>query len=409
MVALLRAAFKKPGKLVAFVIATAAMLGLTGCHSALPPSGGESPASNAKASIHTVINPAASERQPYLGRALSPKAPPRSTHVALHSDNEQALRRFEFNHPAMGTLFTITLFATNQGSATEAARAAFKRIEALEDTMSDYQADSELMRLCDQPWGKPMQVSEDLFDVMWRAQEISKASNGAFDITIGPYVRLWRFARKRKVLGPPAEMAAAASAVGYQKLRLDRAARSVTLLAPNMRLDLGGIAKGYAADQALALLKSRGIHRALVAASGDIALGNPPPGQAGWKVGISGLDAGTNGLQGNLLLHNCGISTSGDTEQSIEINGVRYSHILDPRTGLGLTNRIQASVVAPNATATDALATTVCVLGHKKGLALLKSFRRTETFIVVDVHGVKRTYKSSGFSRLVLPPGNSRN
>src|SRR5512133_1567585 len=272
------------------------------------------------------------------------------------------LHRYEFNRPAMGTLFTITLYAPDESAARQAAKAAFTRIDALEDIMSDYQADSELMKLCEPPPGKPVPVSAELFDVMARAQLIAERSHGAFDITIGPYVRLWRFARKRKVRSSPAEMSAARAAIGFDKLQLDSKSQTVTLLAPNMRLDLGGIAKGYAADQALALLKGRGIDRALVAASGDIALGNPPPGQRGWKVDISGLNDGT-ATGGQLLLHNCGISTSGATEQSILIDGIRYSHILDPRTGLGLTNRIQATVIAPNATTTDALATTVCVLG----------------------------------------------
>ena len=171
----------------------------------------------------------------------------------------------------------------------------------------------------------------------------SRLSDGAFDVTVGPYVRLWRFARKRKVLPTPAEIAAARAAVGWQKLRLDARTRTVTLLVPNMRLDLGSIGKGYAADQAMQILKGRGIDRALVAASGDIAVGNPPPGQRGWKIGIALLGSATNSAPLTVLLHNAGISTSGDTEQFIEINGVHYSHIVNPATGLGLTNRIQAT------------------------------------------------------------------
>ena len=232
---------------------------------------------------------------------------------------EQSLQRFAFTHPGMGTLITITLYAPEPAAAQAAAAAAFKRIDALEDIMSDYQADSELMRLCDQPFGTPVPVSAELFDVLQRAQKISKLSDGAFDVTVGPYVRLWRFARKRKVLPTAAEIATARAAVGWQKLRLDPRARTVTLLVPNMRLDLGSIGKGYAADAALRILKGRGIDRALVAASGDIAIGNPPPGQPGWKIGVAAVDGATNAPQRTLLLRNAGISTSGDTEQFIEI------------------------------------------------------------------------------------------
>ena len=208
----------------------------------------------------------------------------------------------------MGTLINITLYAPDLAAAKAGADAAFQRIDALEDIMSDYQADSELMRLCDQPFGKPVPVSAELFDVLQRARKVSKLSGGAFDVTIGPYVRLWRFARKRKVLPTPAEIAAARAAVGWQKLRLDERARTVTLLVPNMRLDLGSIGKGYAADEALRILKGRGIDRALVAASGDIAIGNPPPGQRGWKVGIATFGGSTNTPSCALLLHNAGIS-----------------------------------------------------------------------------------------------------
>src|SRR5262249_10573955 len=153
------------------------------------------------------------------------------------------------------------------------------------------------------------------------------------------------------------------------------------------RLDLGGIAKGYAADQALALLRSKGITRALVAASGDIAVGDPPPGQPGWKIGISDIgavvaDNQQSTINHQMVLHNGGISTSGDAEQFIEIGGVKYSHILDPTTGLGLTNRIQVSIVAPNATTTDGLATAVSVLGAERGLKLVDSLPRVGALIL---------------------------
>ncbi|MCX6928058.1 MAG: FAD:protein FMN transferase, partial [Verrucomicrobia bacterium] len=194
--------------------------------------------------------------------------------------------------------------------------------------------------------------------------------------------------------------ASARAAVGWEKLRLDARARTVTLLVPNMRLDLGSIGKGYAADQALQILKGRGIDRALVAASGDIAIGNPPPGQRGWKVGIAAYSGATNNVPRALLLHNAGISTSGDTEQFIEINGIRYSHIVDPATGLGLTRRIQATVLGPDATTTDSLDTTVSLLGVQRGLALINSWAHTSALIVTKEDGRTQTYASRGFRRI---------
>jgi thiamine biosynthesis lipoprotein len=312
------------------------------------------------------------------------------------------LERFEYSKPLMGTLFRITLYATNESSARTAANAAFQRVSALEDIMSDYQADSELMRLCDQPCLKPVAVSAELFDVLTRARRISEMSGGAFDVTVGPYVRLWRFSRKRKTLPSADELAAARAAVGWRKLRLDARTRTVTLLVPNMRLDLGGIGKGYAADAALRILKEHGITRALVAASGDIAIGDAPPGQRGWKIGITDIDASTNAPIHTALLRNAATSTSGDTEQFIEIGGVRYSHIVDPATGLGMTNRIQATIIAPNATTTDSLDTTVCLLGVKRGMALVESLPRTATLILTKQDGVEKSFASRRFKSFLL-------
>jgi thiamine biosynthesis lipoprotein len=313
----------------------------------------------------------------------------------------ETLQRFHFTHPAMGTLFSITCYAVNTNQASAAAALAFKRIDGLEDIMSDYQADSELMLLCDKPAGKPVPVSVDLFTILERAQKVSEISGGAFDVTVGPYVRLWRFARKKKVLPTEAELTAAAAAVGYKKLHLDKRARTVTLLVPNMRLDLGGIAKGFAADEALQVLKGRGVNRALVAASGDIAIGEPPPGKRGWTVGISAIDAHDKETTTNVVLANAGISTSGDTEQFIEIGGRRYSHIIDPATGQGLTNRIQATVIAFDATTTDAMATTVCVLGAQKGISAVEKTPHAAALVLTKDVDRHETFVSRGFKKFL--------
>jgi thiamine biosynthesis lipoprotein len=306
----------------------------------------------------------------------------------------------------MGTRFSITLFAPEKNLAEAAAEAAFHRGAQLDDMMSDYKADSELVRLSESPVGQPVPVSEDLFDILIQAEKFSKLSDGAFDVTVGPLVRLWRFARKKKSLPASVEVQAALKSVGYKNLRLDRKTRTATLLVPQMRLDLGGIAKGYAADQALAVLKSKGLGRALVAASGDIAVGDPPPGQRGWRVEIATLDA--PGTRPMLLLHNMGISTSGDIEQSIEIDGTRYSHIVSPTTGLGLTNRIQVTMLAPNATTTDALATGISVLGPQRGMALVDSLPKTAALIFTKNGEQKQMLTSRRFKKVAGPILNER-
>jgi thiamine biosynthesis lipoprotein len=294
----------------------------------------------------------------------------------------------------MGTLFSISLYATNKPAAENASRAAFQRVAELDEIMSDYRADSELMQLCEKPFGQPVPVSADLFSILQRAQDNSKLTDGAFDVTIGPFTRLWRFSRKKKVLPSAEELAAARAAFGWQKLRLDAKHQTVTLLAPNMRLDLGGIAKGYAADQALKVLQSNGITRALVAGSGDIAIGDAPPGEAGWKVGVTPIDSHSNATITTVLLHNSGVSTAGDTEQFIEINGQRYSHILDPRTGLGLTNRIQVTIIARDAATSDGLDTGLCVLGPKRALEIVDSQPHVAAIILTKEDETNQVWKS---------------
>lgn len=282
----------------------------------------------------------------------------------------------------MGTLFRIVLYAGDESAARAAADFAFDRVDLLEDVMSDYQADSELNLLREQEPGVPVKVSNDLFAVLQKGQELSRLTGGAFDVTLGPYTRLWRFSRKRKTLPSPAELHAARAVSGYRNLTLDPEHHTVTQRVPGMRLDVGGIAKGYAADEALASLKSLGFDRALVAASGDIAIGNPPPGARGWSIAIANPGPATNSAAKSLLLHNAGVSTSGDTEQFVEIEGVRYAHILDPQTGLGLTNSIQATVIAPKAFLSDPLATAVCIMGPQKGFKVLQRFHGTRAVVI---------------------------
>lgn len=282
------------------------------------------------------------------------------------------LQRFQYQQPHMGTVFTITLYASDEIAARVAAESAFARVAALNQTMTDYDPESELMRLCRQPVGLPVHVSAELFEVLAEARRVAELSAGAFDPTIGPVVRLWRRARRTETLPTPDQLAHAQESVGWQKLRLDPNQQTVTLLATNMQLDLGGIAKGYAADAALKVLRARGIHCALVAASGDIAVGDAPPGQSGWRVSI-GTPFQRDGKERTLLLKNAAVSTSGDSEQFVVIDGRHYSHIVDPRTGVGLTNRCQVSVIALHATQTDSLATAVSILGAVQGRRLIKS------------------------------------
>ena len=334
--------------------------------------------------------------------------------LACRTARAPELQRFEFHRPFMGTLFRVILYAGNEPAARAAAETAFGRIAALENVLSDYDPDSELMRLCQSPPGQPVRVSVELFDVLERAQRLAAATDGAFDVTIGPLARLWRRARRTGELPPAEALARARESVGWQKLRLDPRRRTVTLLAARMQLDLGGIGKGYAADAALAALKRCGVSRALVAASGDIAVGDPPPGTRGWRVSIGapehdaprggerepGGSSSPPSIVETLLLQNAGISTSGDAEQFVDIGGRRYSHILDPRTGLGLTERIQVTIVARRATDSDSVATAVSVLGVERGLALVEQRRDLAALILRNVDGRIERHVSRRFFKI---------
>lgn len=308
------------------------------------------------------------------------------------------LERFEFTETHMGAPVKITLYASDQRSANRAAEAAFARFAELDEIMSDYKPDSELSRLSRTAGsGRAVELSDDLWKVLDRSVQLSNASDGAFDVTVGPYVRLWRRARRSKEFPTAERLTEARRAVGYKHLRLDRERHTAKLLAPGMRLDLGGIATGYAVDEALAVLARQGLTRALIDASGDIGVGDPPPGQDGWKIGIAPLDpAGPPSRY--LLLRNAAVTTSGDAFQHVVIDGRRYSHLVDPSTGLGLTQPSSVSVVAADCITADSLATAVCVMGPGRGLELIERTPHAAALIVRDVDGKIETHASERLS-----------
>ncbi len=313
-------------------------------------------------------------------------------------------RRFEFSQPHMGTLFRIVLYAGGAQAAQEASSAAFRRIAQLDQMMSDYRENSELMELCHHAGEGPLKVSEDLFNILAQSQALSKRSGGAFDITVGPVVQLWRRARRTGQMPDSQRLTQARKLVGYGNIRLNEAAQTVELLKKGMRLDLGAIAKGDAADKALAVLKQHGIHSALVAGGGDIALGTSPPGSQGWVVGIAPLRNPNKTPKRYLLLHDAAVSTSGDAEQHVEIDGVRYSHIIDPKTGMGITGRSSVTVTAPLGITSDSLATTVSVLGFKRGLELVDATVGAAALFVQDTGSDEESFESKRWKD--VPNGN---
>jgi len=252
----------------------------------------------------------------------------------------------------MGTLFGITLYARTVSEAKEAFRRAYARAAALNLMLSDYLPDSEVSRIST----TPARVSPELYTVLTFARKLSEATDGAFDVTVGPLTRLWR---ARKPLTPEA-----LALVGWRELYLEKG--SVWVGKAGMKLDLGAIGKGFAADEILKEVGKLGIDRVLVAASGDVVCGDAPPGAKGWVV-----KAGEQ----RLTLRRAAVSTSGDTTQFYVQDGQRFSHILDPRAGRALTTLLEVSVVGPNGITADALSTAVRVLGLDQSRQICERYR----------------------------------
>jgi FAD:protein FMN transferase len=312
----------------------------------------------------------------------------------------ERLARFEFEETHMASPFHIVLYSNDAAAARRASRAAFDRIAALNAVLSDYDPESELSRLSQKAGQGPVRVGADLFDVLDRSKRMYERSGGAFDVTIAPVGRLWRRARRDRKLPDPRLIAEAKQLVGSDKMVLDPAARTVRLLQPGMKLDVGGIAKGYAAQAALDVLKSQGIRRALVGGAGDIVVGDPPPDAEGWKVAIAPVDSRLTYRPPTLLLKNAAVSTAGDAERFVEIDGHRYSHIVNPATGMGHEDRAAVTVVAPDGATADAMETTAYLLGPERGLKLVdETPGAAALFQRLTPEGVK-TFESSRFGQV---------
>ncbi len=325
--------------------------------------------------------------------------------LGLAGTDDTSLSRYEFAETHMGSEFKIVLYSPDAPTARRASRFAFDRIAALDQAFSDYNPDSELMRLCDRAGGPPVTVSADLFDILQQSKRIFERSDGAFDVTIGPVVRLWRRARRDRKLPSTENLNRARALVSSNLMTLDPIAKSVQLAKSGMKLDLGGIAKGYASDAAVKVLREHGITRSLVAGAGDIVVGDAPPGRDGWTIDVAPL--GPNlGPKLALSLHNVAISTAGDAERFVEIEGKRYSHIVDPKTGLGVVDRSGVTVIAPTGALADALDTTVYILGPARGLPLIESTAGASAYLIHSRAVGFETFQSRRFHELPRSPSS---
>lgn len=296
--------------------------------------------------------------------------------IVLATPPSVAGTRHQFSRPLMGTTFSITCHHSDRALAEKAAAAAFAEGARINAIASDYLPDSELSRLAGTPVGQPVAISPTLYELLDQARRIAEMTGGRYDPSLGPLTRLWRETRRSRRLPDPETLAAARRACGWRHFSLDPDTRAITLKLPGMAFDLGGIAKGHAADRMLDIMRKYGVPSSSIVAGGDIAAGEAPPGRPAWRVGLKTFNPGR--ADEVIALENAAVSTSGDLFQHVEIDGVRYSHILDPATGLGLTRPLAVSVVAPRGTLSDPLATAACVAGPELAASLLKTWGATD-------------------------------
>jgi len=324
--------------------------------------------------------------------------------------DEPALSRFEFEQIRFAAPARLSFYAPSEALANQVSKQVFDRLKSLDRIMSDYDPDSELSQLCEKSGpGRPIHVGDELWSILQSANDFSQKTDGAFDVSVGPVVRLWRTSRRSRTLPAPDAVREALAKVDWKSIVLDENQHTVELRRPAMQIDLGGIAQGYAADEAFRILKDAGITRALVDISGDIRLGDPPPGRTGWRIAVQALESHGATPEADhhstpeprmLVIANSAVSTSGDAYQYVEIEGVRYSHIVDPATGLGLKRSSSVTIIAPDAISADALATAVSVQGPQKGLETIQKIDGAEAlFAWLDDEGQLQSSETAGFAR----------
>jgi FAD:protein FMN transferase len=310
---------------------------------------------------------------------------------------EPTATRFQFTQTEMAVPIRIVLYAPNNATASAAASSAFSRFHELNAALSDYDPESELRKLCgSSSEGNAVPVSDDLWRVLVRARLLAEQSGGAFDVTVGPLVLIWRNARRTKELPTADSIAKARESVGYRFLQLHPDDHSVELLKPHMRLDLGGIAKGYAVDEAMAAIRKHGITSIMVEAGGNIGLGDPPPEAVGWRIGIARPDVQSPPRE-YLELSNVAISTSGDMWQYAIIKDKRYSHLVNPQTGMALTEHCSVAVIGPDGLSTDGVSSAIAILGPEKGLKLLEQFPNCSAMMIRMVDGKEEITQSKNW------------
>ncbi len=297
----------------------------------------------------------------------------------IHSLTAQPLKRFEFSHSQMGTQFKMIIYDTDRVGIQKTVNQCIKRINQLNAVLSDYEAASEISQLSASAGsGQKIKVSPALWTILKEANFYAKKSKGAFDISIGPLSKLWRSMFRRSEIFNGVKINNAKAKVGFRKIKLYPFSKSVCLTQKGMRLDAGGIAKGFTVDEVVKILHKNGITQFLIDGGGDIYVGNPPPDQLGWQIHIQVENATGQLTQKILTLRNTAIASSGDTYRYLEWEGKRYSHIIDPRTGYGVIDKKIINVQASSCMKADAIASTLSVLNKAETSSFIKKMKKVK-------------------------------
>jgi len=307
----------------------------------------------------------------------------------------------------MGTSVQIILAGPDRKVLEEAMDAGFSTISNVEKSMSFFEADSEIAEINRCAGLRPVRVSPDLFGLIQEALSFSELSGGCFDITVGALAALWNFRLEDFRVPPEAQVKSRLNLVGFRKVHLEPKGLTVFLETQGMLISLGGIAKGYAVDKAVSNIRSLGVADGIVSAGGDLMAFGRKGDRELWNVGVKNPRDETK-LVCVLPVSNAAVATSGDYERFRIVEGVRYHHILDPRSGYPGRGCMSATVVARNALAADALATAVFVMGPEDGIEFLERLPDTEG-VVIDGQGRVRATSGLGAEETAAVPEKEQN
>ncbi len=283
----------------------------------------------------------------------------------------------------MGSRFEITAIHADAQTAWNGINAGIAEITRIERLISSWDPNSQTSAINKNAGMEPVRIDQELFDLIKRGLRISQLTNGAFDMSYASMDRIWKFDGTMKVLPEADVVAKAASKIGYQNIILDEENQTVFLKEKEMRIGFGAIGKGYAAQKAKEKMKAIGIENGVVNAAGDLIAWGRDEGDKDFKVGIADPQE-EDRVMSWLVVDNGAVVTSGDYERYAMLNGKRYAHIIDPRTGYPTTGIKSVTIICPNPELADALSTSVFVLGQKTGLALINQLKGIECLIVTD-------------------------